>query len=218
MAQPRTALAEEIAVAPELPLLRRYVGSVKAGAVYARCRLNPLYSHRLGLLREYAPCWATDAGGEDRIRFDRLGGDRSWLLSDIDAATKSRYVAVIKKDYIDDLQRFHIEPIPDRALRDCLDLARREGIECALLVTPESDEYRSWYSPDALACFARYCAAISQEYGVPVCDGSAWIPDEQFSDGTHLLRAGAEQFSQRLGREVLAPLVEGRFRTSLSAR
>jgi hypothetical protein len=210
MTQQRTALPEELSVAPDLPLLQRYVSPVKAWGVYCRRRLNPWYSHRLGLLRHYLPYWATDAGGEDGIRFDRLGGDSTWLRDEIDPELRRRYIAAVRASYLDDLQHFHIDPVPDRAMRDFLELARKEGIECALLVTPESSDYRSWYGPGALDTFKSYCAAIGEEYRLPVIDASLWIPDDQFIDGSHLLRAGADAFTERLGREVLRPLVEGR--------
>ena len=38
-------------------------------------------------------------------------------------------------------------------------------------------------------------------------DAREWLPDSSFSDGHHMLRPGAELFSDRLNREVIAPWV-----------
>ena len=81
----------------------------------------------------------------------------------------------------------------DRALRESLDLCRREKIECVLLVTPESSEFRSWYSSDGLAAFDRYCDGLRTDYGVQIIDARTWIPDEQFTDGHHPLRAARKR-------------------------
>lgn len=199
--------------AADLPVLQRYFSPVKVWGVYVRQRLNPWYSRRLGILREWAPCWATDAGGEDRIVLGPLGGGGDWMLeARIDAETRRRRTDDVRAIYFHNLQHYHIDAMTDRALRESLDLCRREGIECALLITPESGEYRGWYGAGGMECFDRYVAGLSEEYGAPVVDARAWLTDDQFSDGHHPLRGGAEAFTQRLGREALGPLAEGRLR------
>ena len=41
-------------------------------------------------------------------------------------------------------------------------------------------------------------------------DARAWVPDEAgFTDGHHLLPAGALRFSERFGREAVGPLLRG---------
>jgi hypothetical protein len=197
--------------AADLPVLQRYFSPAKVWGVYLRGRLNPWYSHRLGILRQCAPCWATDAGGEDRIVLGPLGGDGGWMLEDrVDDETRRRRTDAVRAIYLPTLHDYRIDPMTDRALREGLDLCRKEGIECALLVTPESSEYRSWYGADGMASFDRYCGELSEEYGVPVVDARRWLTDDQFCDGHHPLRPGAEAFTERLGREALRPLVEGR--------
>ena len=73
----------------DLPVLQRDFNPFKVYGVFLRGRLNPWYSWRLGILRQWAPRWATDAGGEDRITLGPLGGDAGWCLqSQIDAETR----------------------------------------------------------------------------------------------------------------------------------
>ena len=200
-----------MAAAADLPVVQRYFNPFKAYAIYLRGRLNPWYSWRLGILRQCAPHWATDAGGEDRITLGPLGGDAGWMLQDqIDAETRRRRFDAARAIYHDSLGHYHIDAVTDRALRESLDLCRQKRIECVLLITPESSEFRSWYNAEGLEAFGRYCDGLRKEYGVPIIDARSWVPDELFTDGHHPLRAGAEAFTDRLGREVLQPLVEGR--------
>jgi peroxiredoxin len=42
---------------------------------------------------------------------------------------------------------------------------------------------------------------------VPVFDATTWCSESCFADGHHLLPDGSAEFSRRLGREVIAPLV-----------
>lgn len=199
--------------AADLPVLQRYFNPLKVWGVYLRSRLNPWHSRRLAILRHWAPCWATDAGGEDRITLGPLGGDAGWMLETrIDAEAKRRRTEAVRGIYWENLQHYHIDPLTDRAVRESLQLCRREGVECALLLTPESNEYRSWYSAEGAADFDRYCAGLAGEYDVPIVDARTWLTDDQFTDGHHPLRVGAEAFTDRLGREALQPLVEGRLR------
>ena len=45
---------------------------------------------------------------------------------------------------------------------------------------------------------------------MPVLDTRAWLADDDFIDGHHLFPRSAADFTMRLGREMLAPLVAGR--------
>jgi hypothetical protein len=205
------AMGVTMSAARDLPVLQRFFNPTQVYGVYLRGRLNPWFSWRQRVLRQYAPAWATDAGGEDHIKLGPLGGDDGWLLQDhLDAPTRRRRTDACRAENYDGLQHYAIDPGPERALRESLALCRRRGIECVLLITPESDEFRGWYSPDGLARFDRFCDDLRRDYGVAVFDARTWEPDDEFTDGHHLQRPGAEAFTDRLGREVLAPLVEGR--------
>ena len=48
---------------------------------------------------------------------------------------------------------------------------------------------------------------LAREYGVSVVDARAWVPDDGFMDGHHLLPEGATTFTKRLGTEVLQPML-----------
>jgi hypothetical protein len=53
----------------------------------------------------------------------------------------------------------------------------------------------------------RYCDTLGAEYGVRTVNAQDWLPDDCFVDGHHADPKGAEEFSSKMGREVLQPLV-----------
>jgi len=42
-----------------------------------------------------------------------------------------------------------------------------------------------------------------------VTDARGWLPDDDFYDSHHMFAAGAEAFTDRLTREVIAPALNG---------
>jgi hypothetical protein len=94
-----------------------------------------------------------------------------------------------------------------QALRDLLELCRRENITAALVLLPESALLRSWYAGDVLAGIDNVVADLSRSHGVRVIDARTWMADDGFSDLHHLAPAGATAFTRRFGKEVLEPLL-----------
>jgi hypothetical protein len=94
---------------------------------------------------------------------------------------------------------------PARALRDLLALCRREGIPAVVVMPPEGSRFRAGYGPAAeVVGFIRRVAA---ENGISVHDARTWVADDGFWDGHHLWEEGADRYTERLGREVLRPLL-----------
>jgi hypothetical protein len=116
------------------------------------------------------------------------------------------------------LVNFQVSSISDTALRDLLGECRSRGIRVLLLLLPEHSVLRGWYSPQTKADSEDYFDRLGEEYGAPVIDGRTWIADEDFLDFCHLLTRGADAFSTRLGRDVLAPWLAGRPLPAVSLR
>jgi hypothetical protein len=101
-----------------------------------------------------------------------------------------------------------VDPAMDRALRELLDVCRREGIAAHLVLLP--DGFHREYPAEGLALLDDYLGRLQRDTGVGVLDLRDWAPPEDFNDGIHLTHATAVPFTERLGREVLAPLLAGR--------
>ncbi|OWK42969.1 hypothetical protein FRUB_02568 [Fimbriiglobus ruber] len=96
------------------------------------------------------------------------------------------------------------------ALRELLALCKARGVAVRLVLMPESAAFRAFYSPAVSARLDAFMKALSAEYAVPVIDARQWVPDDQFTDGHHLLVVGAETFSDRMTREVIEPFLHDR--------
>jgi hypothetical protein len=88
-------------------------------------------------------------------------------------------------------------------------LCAAEHLPIALLLMPESSDFRGWHSDDTSAQVNAFLGELRLAHDVPVIDARQWIADSRFSDGHHLLKPGARQFTQRLGREWLLPWLRG---------
>ncbi len=197
------------ATAPDLPTTRRYRNPLKVYSFFLRGQLVPCYKHRQFLAYHAVPAWVSDAEWHDgEVRLNPLGGDPRLPAPDPIAAQYG--TAFARVGYYPPLQDLHVVDLSDRANRELLDLCARNGIEVALVLTPEGKEFQSWYSPDSRQRVDAYCAALVRDYPVPLIDARNWLPDNEFTDSHHVNRCGAEDFTLRLGREVLQPLVEGR--------
>jgi hypothetical protein len=104
----------------------------------------------------------------------------------------------------------HIDPRSDSALRELLDDCRKQGIKVAVILMPEHSRTRSWYPPQARAVVRDYLDHLKQQYTLPIIDTRTWTADADFADYCHMGPSGVPAFSERLGREVVRPLVEGK--------
>jgi hypothetical protein len=184
--------------------LRRHVPH--AGCLrrqWLAARLTPWFSHRFGLLSTWAPRWLTWDVRQDRWRHLDHTGWMPYPRATLTAAEVRRATRFARREYAPCFERFHITANADRALRELLGVCRREGIATRLLTMPESTAFRGWYPPGARPSLAAYLGGLSREYGVPWIDARAWVADESFVDGHHLLAGGAAAFTARFGREVL---------------
>jgi hypothetical protein len=89
------------------------------------------------------------------------------------------------------------------ALRDTVELCRRENIGVALVWMPEAAAFRQLYPPGTKTTIWRFLQQLQQTQGTPLIDASDWIGDDEFSNPHYLLATGAADFAQRLSRELL---------------
>ncbi len=203
----------------DVPLLARYVPPGKLGWHYLAERSGGCVNHRWAYLRHLAPWAPLCPLAYDSIALEPLGGSTAWLPSEPDPAEVARRTAVVRGQYAPNLQKLTVHESADRALRELLDLCRRQGTDVVLLLTPESGQFRGWYPPEAERLVRAYTDELRRECGVPVVDARSWMADGDFVDGHHLHPYAAVAFTERLGREVLEPLAGGQFgRAAVAAR
>jgi hypothetical protein len=98
-------------------------------------------------------------------------------------------------------------PTVHTALCDMLRECRNRGIRVVLTFMPEASEFRSHYSRAAMADIHQYLDSLQRDWQVPVVFAQDWMPDSVFMDEHHLYEFGAVQFTKRLCRERLLPLM-----------
>ena len=164
-------------------------------------RMNPIYFSRHRLLSQLFPRWIPTNARVD------------WMWSDIDAGwgwkpgcdfrpgqSESRSILVTQAHdvFANRFEKYQIDPSKDRALREAIALARKSGIEIGLIFMPESSEFRNWYPTAVEDAASQHLLRLKHDLGVRVIDAREWMDDGLFSDGFHLTRIGAEQFTRKL--------------------
>jgi hypothetical protein len=103
------------------------------------------------------------------------------------------------------LTRPGVAPGAIQAYRDVVNFVRSRNIDVVLVMPPEANAMRE-ASPAAGECHAHAIRDLAQELDVLLIDARAWIDDDGFWDGSHLTQRGADQYTARFAREVLATL------------
>jgi hypothetical protein len=170
----------------------------------------PWHTHRVGILSHWAPTWLPSDKRQDSWR--RIPDATGWIAFHQRLSPEESRSAFQRQRgmFEPGLETFHITATPDRALRELLDVCRREQIGVVLLLTPEGSEFQGLYPPAARAEIDAYVRRLHDLYDVPVVDARAWISDPSFADGHHPYDEAAENFSERFGSEVLLPLLRAR--------
>ena len=171
-----------------------------AAAVNKRWResvLFPAYALRFQLM-----CRINPSALPWPLRFDwSRGADECGYGSLVDQtptpADRDRRFAQTKAEYEAILRDYHPGGPAVDALRELLDRCREAGVPVRLVLMPESAAFRALYGPGA---DDRLKAALPAD----VVDAREWLPDDAFNDGHHMLARGAEAFTDRLGRDVVA--------------
>jgi hypothetical protein len=175
-------------------------------------RLTPAYTHRYELLCQLAPDWLPGSQVTPMMVWRGLDASGWWRSCSRLHVTPAEYqhgLELTRCQYANCLAQFDYVPARAWALEEMLDLCRQENIAPVLVTMPETTAFRSWYSLAARAAIDGCMSRLSQEYAVPWVDARTWLADDGFEDGHHLLRPGADAFTQRFAREALVPVLRG---------
>jgi hypothetical protein len=194
----------------DLGVLRRYVYEpAKLYARWARSRLLPCLSHRVLFQMHLAPGWLEPAYRNDYAVMTQL--DRSgWTPHFRDAVNSLEYRQCLElsvSGYEVAFNDYHITDMPDRAVREILDICRHERIAAGLFLMPEASGFRAAYVADTRGKLDDYLARLSKDCDVPVFDATLACRDEDFADGHHLLPPGAKTFAASFRQDVLRPFL-----------
>jgi hypothetical protein len=177
--------------------------------------VSPVVHYRTSLLGRYAPFLVPPLSSVSldfgELAWEKLDG-AGWLPSPFERPGPDGFALAMengKKLTKPLLDEFQISEVSDHALRDLLDECRTQGIRVALIILPEHSTLRGWYPSATRAVLTAYLKRLGDVYRAPVIDARTWCGDEEFVDYCHLHPVGARSFSERFGREVYQPLLEG---------
>ncbi len=116
------------------------------------------------------------------------------------------------RGYRPTLASFQLGPIATGAVQMTLEECRRQQIPVVLVVSPEGPFFRSAYSDQAWPRIEAFLQRMGRDYQAPLINARSWIEEEDyFLDSHHLLPDGAAQFTERLSREAILPLLRGQW-------
>jgi hypothetical protein len=193
----------------DLDLVQRYGGRPWLRAGWVASLLVPVYEHRFALVSRAAPAllpyW-------QRLPAERRN-DSGELVATRPIPTpeqRARALEHARQGYAPVVASLEVGGPGCSALRELLAACRQEGVRAALVLMPEGPAFRSWYSPRSWAQIQEWLTEVSREYDAPLINAREWLDEEAFVDSHHLTPIGAERFSERLGREAIVPLLQGR--------
>lgn len=197
-------------IAPQLTAgdLRRAAtyceSTAELGRRWAAHRLTPWHSARSNLMNHWAADWVP---WPERTDGHWTGCDphgwRPYPADDITPETRAEWQKRARAAYAPALGAGRVCPPQAVALRAVLRECRRAGIRAALLLTPEGPEFRSWYSAGTTAAVSAFVDELRTEFAAPVFAAPADLPETDFADSHHLLRAAARRYSRRLWADGL---------------
>jgi hypothetical protein len=201
---------------PDWPLLAAYLDD--PWPAYGRLldgMLVPASSHRRRILECYAPFllhieprqmgdWS-----DPSLRVEGCG----WLPAPVPRPGPELFAHIVERTRAYArrcLEDFRITDVGDRAVRELVTTCTHNDIRIALVLAPEHSVFRACFSVEVEAVAAGYLAGLGREYRLPVVDVRDWVADEDFMDLSHALPRAAGPYTQRFGREVLLPLLQGK--------
>ncbi len=187
----------------ELPLVRALGLPTDAPAAHGvRGWLTPWHEYRTPLIDRYAPAFSTS---RDRVGLGGATDAHGFArVPDVPDNQRARLRDLTRRQYSECWPGYHPGGSGLLGLRDALETCRASGVRAALLITPESTEFRAWYGPGG-ARIAPLVAELATEFGAAFFDAREWLADDLIADGHHLTGSGADAFTGLLARDSLVP-------------
>jgi hypothetical protein len=177
----------------------------RAARQWLEARFALWYAFRLEIQGELCN-WAFGNPRQEYPAVDEWGW-RMMIEVPFSTHERARRVEKAREGYQAGLRRFRLGSQPCKALHELFALCRREQIPTAVVLMPESSEFRSWYSAEAKIAIRGLLEDLNRIYDVSVIDAEKWLADEDFEDGHHVLAHGAAVFTDRLRVEIARLLI-----------
>ena len=86
-------------------------------------------------------------------------------------------------------------------------LYRQERLPAVLVLMPEGPLLRSFYPAKPYEVLRARLASLAHAHDLPFMDARHWLAEEEFTDSYHPNCLGARVVTERLGRQVILPLL-----------
>ncbi|MBA4191940.1 MAG: hypothetical protein C0467_28505 [Planctomycetaceae bacterium] len=185
-------------------------GTIYASTIRAMWALAgaPWYKCRFTLMGHWLPDWVPANGRQNRESetMDDYGFQPPYWVpvpqENLRPLRESVRVGMAKSK---ELHRSQIAPSVDIAYEALIRRCRSLGVPVVFFTAPDSPTFRSWYTPEALAASNAYASQLVQKYGVTIFPDPNHLEEEDFADGFHMLKHGAERYSRWLADTHIKP-------------
>jgi hypothetical protein len=194
----------------EVRLVQRYAADAQRWQHWLQALLVPAYGHRLAMLNYLAQFLVPF---DDRMKVWHSMDEHGWVKQEDYEPERHRQALERMRRFMGPRLATYKPGEPSmQALVELLDLLQKEHVPALLLLMPEGPQLRSLYAPGSDTGLIEQFAALGRKYGIPFVRARDWLAEDQFVDSHHATWKGAEVLTDRLGREVLAPLLDSSFR------
>jgi hypothetical protein len=142
-------------------------------------------------------------------RFDHqwksLEADGFQPIGQLPPATRARAWAHARHEYAAAFGAFWVGEPSVRAVRELVAECRARGIRVAFFLPPLSPAFRAEFAPGVFSQGEAAALDLARQLDVPVFPAPRDLAEEEFLDGHHPLRRGAERYSRWLADNYLRP-------------
>lgn len=190
----------------DVPVVARYGDAQTLHKEWWEAYLVPVYGHRLTIMNGLAEVFVPF---KDRVERWKTIDEYGWSRLPYPTEEQRRTaMAHVKKYYGPKLGKFNPGGPGPKAMDELLGMLKKDNVPTVMLLMPEGPVMQGLYDPKGWAKFMEGCKALSRKHSVPIFSARDWFGEEDFVESFHLHEKGAKAFTERLGRELIAPMLK----------
>ncbi|MCE9564534.1 MAG: hypothetical protein K8U57_21050 [Planctomycetes bacterium] len=180
------------------------------GAFWQRwlaARAAPWHAQRQVMMSHWAARWQP---WEERIDFQWTTLDAGGFqpVAEVTSERRAALTALAHREWKDAFTGFHAGKSSVRAVREFVALCRANAIPVAFVIPPISPAFRAKFALGVLTSAESFLLRMSNELEVRVFPALTDMTEDEFIDGHHMLKHGAERYSRWLAHTHINPWVE----------